>query len=720
MNTELAKYNNGNGNGLTKKQAKYLANAKKHQATDVMFFVSTSDEALAKWDPTQIAKRLIIETGMDQHLAMEIAREVEKQILASKIKHVSTNLIRELTNAELLSRGLENYYHKHVRLGVPIYDVHKMLTEQNRINANVPHNTEATNLSLARNIKKEYALRRVFSKSVADAHTKGDLHLHDLDFVDRPYCCGQSIEYVKKYGLSIASSLAVAKPAKHANTLILQIIKLAAMLQVHFAGAIGFDAVNLFMAPYLVGKSKKELKQLAQVLLFEFNMQNVARGGQAIFSDINLYWEVPRWFAETRAIGPEGKYTGKKYKDYQKESQDFLTAIFEVYLEGDGVGRPFFWPKPNLHITEKFWKLPGHKKFLDLACEVAAVRGNTYFVLDRGNTARISECCRLSFQLNEDDLIEAKQPWKMRHSAMQNVSLNLPRMAYKAKGDPNKVFEEINKGMELLAKAHNQKRRFIKRLLEMGLQGPLAALTTIKEDDDDMYYRFDKAKFLVGVFGVNETVEYCLGQQMHQSEEALKLGLKFVSVMNDKAKQLSKRDKMHYILEQTPAEGLTYRFAKLDKQFYPDESRKVIKGRWKDDYIYYTNSTQLNNSVPMDPIERVTKEGLFHPLIDAGAISHIWIGEQEPSSASIANFVKKTFDNTQNGLIAFSPEFTICDNCFTTSRGLHNTCPKCHSEEVDGVTRVTGFLSRVSRWNKGKIAELEDRYRNQQQFKGKG
>ncbi|MFC1790636.1 anaerobic ribonucleoside-triphosphate reductase [Patescibacteria group bacterium] len=718
MPSEIDKYRNGNGNGhgLTQKQAKYLKNAQKHQATDVMFFVSTSDEALKKWDVTQIAKRLIIETKMEAHLAMRIARAVEKQIIDSKIAHVSTNLIRELTNGELLSRGLEKYYDKHVRLGVPIYDVHKMLTEQNRINANVPHNTEATNLSLARNIKKEYALRRVFSKDVAQAHAKGDLHLHDLDFIDRPYCCGQSIEYVKKYGLDVASSLAVAKPAKHATVLILQIIKLAAMLQVHFAGAIGFDAVNLFMAPYLVGMPDGRLKQLAQMLLFEFNMQNVARGGQAIFSDINLYWEIPDHFAKTPAIGPGGKYTGKTYQSYQKESQAFVRAIFEVYLEGDGAGRPFFWPKPNLHITEKFWKTPGHKQFLQLACQVAAERGNTYFVLDRGKTARISECCRLAFNLGKDDLNEAKEPWKMRYSAMQNVSLNLPRMAYKAKGDFQKLEKEIDRGMELLSKAHQQKRRFVKRLLDMGLQGPLAALTTKQKDDDDMYYRFKKAKFLVGIFGVNETVQFMMGKQMHESDQALKMGLKIVSLINKKAKVLSQRDKTQYVLEQTPAEGLTYRFAKLDKQFYPQEAKQVIKGSWEDDFIYYTNSTQLNVSEAIDPVERVTKEGLFHPLIEAGAISHIWLGEQQPDPESIASFVKKTFKETQNGLIAFSPEFTICDTCMATSRGLYDNCPECGSEEVDGVTRVTGFFSRVSRWNKGKVGELKDRYRNEKRF----
>jgi hypothetical protein len=59
------------------------------------------------------------------------------------------------------------------------------------------------------------------------------------------------------------------------------------------APAIGWDAVNIFFAPFLVGMGDRDVHQLAQMLVFEYSQQNVARGGQAIFSDINLYWEVP-------------------------------------------------------------------------------------------------------------------------------------------------------------------------------------------------------------------------------------------------------------------------------------------------------------------------------------------------------------------------------------------------------------------------------------------
>ena len=114
----------------------------------------------------------------------------------------------------------------------------------------------------------------------------------------------------------------------------------------------------------------------------------------------------------------------------------------------------------------------------------------------------------------------------------------------------------------------------------------------------------------------------------------------------------------------------------------------------------------------MNPIERVKFEGLFHPLIEAGALTHIWLGETQPSPESLANFIIKTFRNTKNDQIAFSPEFTTCLECGRTSRGLSETCPYCSSDRVEGITRITGYFTRLTSWNKGKLGELRDRYRN--------
>ena len=84
----------------------------------------------------------------------------------------------------------------------------------------------------------------------------------------------------------------------------------------------------------------------------------------------------------------------------------------------------------------------------------------------------------------------------------------------------------------------------------------------------------------------------------------------------------------------------------------------------------------------------------------------------KPDAAALSSFVQKIFRETENAQVAFSPEFTICNDCGRVARGLRNDCEYCGSENVDGITRITGYFTRTSSWNRGKRAELRDRRRN--------
>jgi ribonucleoside-triphosphate reductase len=329
--------------------------------------------------------------------------------------------------------------------------------------------------------------------------------------------------------------------------------------------------------------------------------------------------------------------------------------------------------------------------------------------MDRGETAKISECCRLSFKLEKSDLDDANTPWKMRYSAIQNVTLNLPRAAYLANYSNEKLEAEIKRQMNLAAQAHVEKKRYLEKLLALKNQGPLALLTM--DRDGEAYLRMHRATFLIGILGLNEMVEYHLGKELHEDEDAFKFGLHTIALLYHETKKLSDKYGLRFVLEQTPAESCAYRLAKLDLEHYPDQTSQVVKGSLRDKAIYYTNSTYLNVGLPIDPIERVEREGKFHDLIEAGALTHVWLADAKPSKETVANFVIKAFRNTRNAQIAFSPEFTSCNNCFRTTRGLIDTCSYCDSSDVDHITRVTGYFSRVSGWNKGKKAELADRYK---------
>jgi ribonucleoside-triphosphate reductase len=103
-------------------------------------------------------------------------------------------------------------------------------------------------------------------------------------------------------------------------------------------------------------------------------------------------------------------------------------------------------------------------------------------------------------------------------------------------------------------------------------------------------------------------------------------------------------------------------------------------------------------------------------MIESGAITHAFVGEEKPSPEAIAQLVSDVFHHTQTAQLTISPEFTYCDTCGHKSRGLLETCEKCGSEEVVGETRVVGYFSKIQNWNKSKrygelVARQRGRYK---------
>jgi len=229
--------------------------------------------------------------------------------------------------------------------------------------------------------------------------------------------------------------------------------------------------------------------------------------------------------------------------------------------------------------------------------------------------------------------------------------------------------------------------------------------------EKEPYLRFERMPFLVGVLGVSDAVKALTGEALHEGDEAMKLGLKMAAFMKMLCEEGDKNQRQKFILEQDPAESTGYRFAKMDLIQFPGKAKEIVHGDIKNGDVYYTNSTHLDVDAQIDPVERIFKEGLFHPLIDGGNITHIWLGEHQPPGESLANLVKKSFFESQTNQVAFSPEFTLCRKCGKVGRGLKKSCRFCGSRKVDGITRITGYYTFTSSWNKGKLGELRDRKR---------
>lgn len=678
------------------------------ETTDITLFVKTSGEEVTRWDRQRIVDALVRETDLDVETAHVISKEVEKQIFASGISVLTTRLIRELVDAKLIERGLENVRKMHALIGFPLYDVRELILHRNKENANVPHGPEGTNLVLAEGIKREYSLHEVFSQEVADAHIMGDIHLHGLGYIDRPYSAHLTLEYIKKYGLKLPHALTVAKPAKHAEVLLSHMVRFGASLQGHFAGVISWDAVNLAFAPYLRGMNDREVRQLAQMLIYEFSQLTAARGGQAMFTDIHLYWHVPPHLRHATVIGPGGEHRNETYQEYLHDARRFAWQLFEVFKKGDGRSMPFIFPRPLVHISHDFFQSQDSEHFLGHICEVAGSQGNTCFLFDRNPIPKVFRWCYATSR-SEDFFHECIPPWSVRCFAVHNVTLNLPRIAYRAEGKDTALFQTLSEHMELMAQAHLQKKHFIEKLMSYGDEGPLAMLAM--NLDGMPYFIMNNSCYLMGILGLNELVRIHRGKELHESQDALEFGLKVVSFMDHEARRLGEKYGVAFVLEQSHAETTAHRFARLDLKYFSPRSGYYVRGDIAKGGVYYTNSSHLVASAAVSPFDRVKMEGVFHPFIGGGAATHLWLGRNEPTAMDIAAFVTKVYRETESDQVIFSPEHTVCRACNGVLRGLVEQCEACGSREVEGIARITQYFSRVSSWNRGKLAELRERRR---------
>jgi len=424
--------------GRIRKSLKVRKKIKNHKSmTDLSLLVSTpTSENIFPWDRNKIVQALVKEAELPFNISTKIAKAVEKKIFDLGLSEISTSLIRELVDNELFSRGYEHKWRKQKIVGMPTFDLKQLFLSKSKENSNIgTNNPEAINLTIAENTIKQYMLQEVFSKEVANAHLKGWIHIHDLGY-PRIYCSGHSLEYLKKYGLELENLDTSSAPAKHTRTLTGHLNTFLASMQAYYAGALGIGYLNIMYAPFLVDSSFKEIKQEAQYLIFSGSQNAFSRGGQSLFLDFNVHLGIPHYLRNIPAIGPGGKYTGKNYGEYEKESQLFLKALMEVWREGDCHGKVFAFPKMDLHIDGKSFEDPEQKKLLKYACQIASENGTPYFIFDRDDIS-LASCCRLKTRITDKEMIS--HPEKLRFAGIQNVTINLPQCAYKAFPN-NKIF----------------------------------------------------------------------------------------------------------------------------------------------------------------------------------------------------------------------------------------------------------------------------------------
>ena len=308
----------------------------------------------------------------------------------------------------------------------------------------------------------------------------------------------------------------------------------------------------------------------------------------------------------------------------------------------------------------------------------------------------------------------------------QVVSLNLPRMAYRANGDDEKLFEESRRLMDLAVEVFKTKKKWMNLVVKhnripFATQRPLDPKTGEKGTPA---VDFSELAFTIGFVGGNEMAQWHTGYQLHEHPEAVKILVKLILKMQKYKEVLEERSGLKLALARTPAESTAQRFAIADllTNDYRNQAEKLVKGDVdkarslladgaRDVPVYYSNGTHVYVGAKVGLLERMDTEQKFFPLLNGGNMFHVWLGDNSPDHEALYKLTKRIATRTNVGYYAYTKDLTVCGNCGRVTSPIYEQCPHCGSSQVEWWSRVTGYYQAVSGWNRGKRKELLDRYR---------
>ena len=561
-------------------------------------------------------------------------------------------------------------------------------------NSTVTYSVGGLILSNSGAITANYWLSEIYDAETAEAHRNADIHIHDLSMLTG-YCAGWSLKQLIQEGLGGVVGKITSSPASHLSTLCNQMVNFLGIMQNEWAGAQAFSSFDTYLAPFVKvdNLTQKEVKQCVQSFVYGVNTPS-RWGTQAPFSNITLDWTVPADLKDLPAIvgGKEMDFT---YGDCQKEMDMVNKAFIEIMIEGDANGRGFQYPIPTYSITKNFdWSETENNKLL---FEMTAKYGTPYFSnyinSDMEPSDVRSMCCRLRLDLRE---LRKKSGGFFGSGESTGsigvVTINLPRIAYLAKDEAD-FYQRLDKLMDISARSLKTKRTVITKLLENGLYPYTKRYLGT----------FNNHFSTIGLIGMNEVGLNAAWLKADLTDERTQ---KFArEVLDHMRERLSDYQELYgdlYNLEATPAESTTYRFAKHDKERYPEIITANENGT-----PYYTNSSHLPVGYTEDIFTALEIQDELQTRYTSGTVFHAFLGEKLPDWKAAAALVRKIAENHKLPYYTMSPTYSVCaDHGYLV--GEQYTCPHC-GKKAEVYSRITGYYRPVQNWNDGKTQEFKDR-----------
>ena len=635
--------------------------------------VRTSRLAIEPFDRNKIAVSLIREAGVPADLAQKIARETEERLQKLNTKYLTAPLIREFVNSILIERGLEEYRHKLTRLGLPVYDVTQLIKSM----SDSPANVETVLVEAGNKVMEEYTLLNILPRDVADAHLSGALHLENLaHWILKLDSFLHDLRFFFKYGLTLGGRYSECLPIhppksfRAALNLIVNVLRLASA---EVSCEQGIDFFNIFLAPFIKGLSRDEIKEDLMCFLSSINL-TVPTG-----VSLGIEISVPEYLVESNALGFGGEVVGV-YGDYVNESRMLASLLLES-LNAVSKSKPIFNPSVIIKMRSGTLTNSEEENILHSAHELA-VYGLPYFANLCSDDITESSYVATGRRVSAD----WKGDWEVdmiRVGCVGDVAINLPRALYEAKGARRTFLENIYDFTEKALRALEIKYLTIKQRAHEGL---LSFLT--QGEPRDPYCRLESSLFLLAPVGLNETAQMVTKKSLQENGEALKFIEETALYIQKIANEYSRERGIRYGLSLTLNMKSSRRMAMLDVEHYGLAKTNVSGSR---DKPYYSdiNAIIYDENTPIEKFLRI--EDRLSRIFTGSNLVKIPATGMDPEQ--LISITKRIVTDFKIPLFTYDVPLTYCDNCQKTLPGDYIKCPTCSSTNA-----ITKFARDPARY----------------------
>ena len=457
---------------------------------------------------------------------------------------------------------------------------------------------------------------------------------------------------------------------------------------------------------YATQKSYKETDetthQSMEALVHNLNTMHSRAGAQVPFSSLNFGTDT----------SPEGRMV---MKNFLKATEEGLgngeTPIFPISIFKVKEGVNYNPGDPNYDIFKLAMQCSAKRMFPNFSF-IDAPFNLQYYKPGHPETEVAYMGCRTRVMAN---VYDPSREITYGRGNLSFTSINLPRIAIESNGDLKKFYARLDELMELVTEQLLD--RFKIQQSKHVYNYPFLMGQGVWIDSDKLPRNGSVSEILkhgtltYGFIGLAEALVALTGKHHGESEKSWKIGYDIVKHMREFADKKAEEYKLNFSLIATPAEGLSGRFIRIDKERYGE-----IEGITNRDY--YTNSFHIPVYYNITAEKKIDLEAPFHALCNGGHISYIELDGDATANLDAFERIIRHMKEQGIGYGAINHPIDRDPVCgYNGIIGDH--CPNCGRNEADGkgnferIRRITGYLvGTLDRFNNGKRAEEHDRVKH--------